>query len=124
MLYERPMPFYMAYPVSCLFDQEKEQDRDLQMMKSFYSARAARIQELAEKECDRLEYDGSMMFDEYPDQMLLRKICEKIRKKLPETGTADEKKCGDDGWNDLIRVMLYHEMFRRRCRRRRCRRFF
>ena len=40
MFYEKPMPFYMAYPVPWLFDQEKEQDRDLQVMKSFYSARA------------------------------------------------------------------------------------
>lgn len=128
MFYEKPMPFYMAYPVPWLFDQEKEQDRDLQVMKSFYSARAARIQELAEQECDRMEYDGSMMFDDYPDHLMMRKICRRIREELSEDAGEMEamhrNSREDSGLDDLIGVMLYNEMYRRRCRHRRCRRFF
>ena len=128
MFFEKPMPFYMAYPVPYLFDQEKEQDRDMQIMKSFYSARAVQIQELAEQECDRMEYDGSMMFDDYPDKLMMRKICQRIKDKLSEEGgemEAMRRKDRDDaGLDDLIGVMLYNEMYRRRCRRRRCRRFF
>ena len=87
MFYEKPMPFYMAYPVPYLFDQEKEQDRDLQVMKSFYSEKAMQIQELVEQECDRMEYDGSMMFDDYPDKWMMRQLCRKIEEKLPEDGS-------------------------------------
>ena len=124
MFYEKPMPFYMAYPVPYLFDQEKEQDRDLQVMKSFYSKTAMQVQELVEQECDRMEYDGSMMFDDYPDKLMMRQICTRIEEKLPE----DEKEMvvmhRNEGLQDLIGVLLYNEMYRRRCRRRRCRRFF
>ena len=61
MRYEQPIPFYMAYPFLLPLDQEQAQEKDLQVMKSFYSRRAARIQEKADRECDRMEYDGSMM---------------------------------------------------------------
>lgn len=124
MFYEKPMPFYMAYPVPYLFDQEKEQDRDLQVMKSFYSEKAMQIQELVEQECDRMEYDGSMMFDDYPDKWMMRQLCRKIEEKLPEDGSEMEAMHRREGLQDLIGVLLYNEMYRRRCRRRRCRRFF
>ena len=124
MFYEKPMPFYMAYPVPYLFDQEKEQDRDLQVMKSFYSEKAMQIQELVEQECDRMEYDGSMMFDDYPDKLTMRRICRRIKEKLPEEMEEMEAMDRRDGLDDLIGVLLYNEMYRRRCRRRRCRRFF
>ena len=124
MFYEKPMPFYMAYPVPYLFDQEKEQDRDLQVMKSFYSEKAMQIQELVEQECNRMEYDGSMMFDDYPDKWMMRQLCRKIEEKLPEDGSEMEAMHRREGLQDLIGVLLYNEMYRRRCRRRRCRRFF
>ena len=126
MFYEKPMPFYMAYPVPYLFDQEKEQDRDLQVMKSFYSETAAQVQELVEQECDRMEYDGSMMFDDYPDKLMMRQICRRIEEKLLGDGTEMEamNRTRGEGLRDLIGVLLYNEMYRRRCRRRRCRRFF
>ena len=124
MFYEKPMPFYMAYPVPYLFDQEKEQDRDLQVMKSFYSEKDMQIQELVEQECDRMEYDGSMMFDDYPDKWMMRQLCRKIEEKLPEDGSEMEAMHRREGLQDLIGVLLYNEMYRRRCRRRRCRRFF
>ena len=123
MFYEKPTPFYMAYPVPEFFDQEWEQERDLRIMKSYYSGRTARIQELAEQECDRMEYDGSMMFDDYPDKFTMRRICRRIEDKLegewkPEAGQRK------DELEDLIGVLLCSEMYRRRCRRRKYRRFF
>ena len=78
MRYEQPIPFYMAYPFLLPLDQEQAQEKDLQVMKSFYSRRAARIQEKADRECDRMEYDGSMMFDEYPDKFMMEHLCSKI----------------------------------------------
>ena len=45
MQYEQPIPFYMAYPFLLPLDQEQAQEKDLQVMRSFYSRRAAKIQE-------------------------------------------------------------------------------
>ena len=74
MYIEKPLPFYAAYPFFMEMDQEKEQERDMQVMKSYYSKTAAAIQELVEQECDRMEYDGSMMFDEYPDKLMMEHL--------------------------------------------------
>ena len=82
MRYEQPIPFYMAYPFLLPLDQEQAQEKDLQVMKSFYSRRAARIQEKADRECDRMEYDGSMMFDEYPDRLMIEMVVDRIQKKV------------------------------------------
>ena len=124
MFYEKPMPFYMSYPMPWLTEEEWQQRRDLQRMKACWSKKAARIQELAEEECDRLEYGGSRMYDEYPDRWMMRRLCGKIEKRLKEQGEAPAGGEQEENLRDLIEVLLYHEIYRRRCSRRKCRTFF
>lgn len=135
MQFEQPLPFYMAYPFLMPFDQEREQEKDLQLMQSYYSRRASRIQEKVERECDRMEYDGSIMFDEYPDKFMMEHLCRKIEREIlsedekedqqqSKTDTRAMERDRGDGLRDLIGVLLFNEMFRRRCRHRRCRRIF
>ena len=141
MRYEQPIPFYMAYPFLLPLDQEQAQEKDLQVMKSFYSRRAARIQEKADRECDQMEYDGSMMFDEYPDKFMMEHLCRKIEQEvlkeeegntsvliIEETCQGEQGSCGnrreEEGLRDLIGVILFNEMFRRRSRHRRQKRFY
>ena len=93
-------------------EQEREQERDMQLMKSYYSRKAARIQEKVERECDRMEYTGSVMFDVYPDKLQLRimcsRICENVKKQ--EKMFAGEERM----LRDLAEVLLYQEIYRRR----------
>lgn len=141
MRYEQPIPFYMAYPFLLPLDQEQAQEKDLQVMKSFYSRRAARIQEKADRECDRMEYDDSMMFDEYPDKFMMEHLCRKIEQEvlkeeegntsvliIEETCQGGQGSCGnrreEEGLRDLIGVILFNEMFRRRSRHRRQKKFY
>ena len=125
MRYEQPIPFYMAYPFLLPLDQEQAQEKDLQVMKSFYSRRAARIQEKADRECDRMEYEGSMMFDRYPDRLMMEMICRRIYRGLrPEDVEEDGRLHVDEKYFMLVQVMLMQEMYRRRCRHYRCRRWY
>ena len=141
MQYEQPIPFYMAYPFLLPLDQEQAQEKDLQVMRSFYSRRAAKIQEKVDRECDRMEYDGSMMFDEYPDKFMMEHLCMKIVQEvlkeeegntsvliIEETCQGGQGSCGnkreEEGLRDLIGVILFNEMFRRRSRHRRQKRFY
>lgn len=141
MQYEQPIPFYMAYPFLVPLDQEQAQEKDLQVMRSFYSRRAAKIQEKVDRECDRMEYDGSMMFDEYPDKFMMEHLCRKIEQEvlkeeegntptiiIEETCQGGPSACGsrreEEGLRDLIGVILFNEMFRRRSRHRRRKRFY
>ena len=72
------LPYYMAYPMPLLYDDDRIARRDLDYMKSLYPAAAKRLIPYIEEECDRLEYEGSMMYDEYPDQLQLRLMCRRI----------------------------------------------
>lgn len=123
---EERMPFYMTYPMRNSFLEEAEYERDCRRLQELYPEDARRIQKLVERECDKMEHDGSMMFDEYPDRMMFRLLCRNIYRELQD-GEEAEQMVGMDRCNpflQLIEVMLMQEMFRRRCRYRRCRRWY
>lgn len=76
--YAPRMPFYMSYPVQNIYMTEMEYERDMERMKELFPEEAKQIQKLVEEECDKMEYEGSMMFDEYPDRVMLKVICDRI----------------------------------------------
>lgn len=47
--------------------EEQQEARERQRMQSYYSRTASDLQRLVEAECDRMDYRGSMMYDELPD---------------------------------------------------------
>jgi len=110
-------PFYMTNPIQNLYMTELEYQRDLDRMKEMYPMEIRKVQELVEEECDKMEYEGSLMFDEYPDRLMLRQICKRIRDKA---GLGENREDRED--MDAPEILLFHEMFYRRCRYRRCRR--
>lgn len=138
------IPFYMAYPMQDVYLSEIEYERDRERLKEMYPKEAKRIQRVVEEECDKMEYDGSLMFDEYPDRVMVQKLCDDIYNKVYDNTTAeveteqyrDSRPGGgfpppppppprrDRGGRDLIEILLFDEMFRRRCRHNRCRRFW
>ena len=110
---ENKLPFYMAYPVPMLYDDDRNARRDYDYMKSIYPDAAKRVLPYIEEECDRMEYDGSMMYDEYPDRLQLRLMCRRIYDK------AEKEETDPGTWlMDLIEVMTYQELCRRRVEHR------
>ena len=110
---DQRLPFYMAYQSPLLLDDDRINRRDYDYMKSLYPDTAKRLIPFIEEECDRMEYDGSMMYDEYPDRLQLRLMCRRVEKRAREEIEDTGK------WlNDLIEVMLYQELCRRRCEHR------
>ena len=49
------------------YDDDKIEQRDMDYMKSMYPDIPKKILPYVEEECDRQEYDNSMIYDEYPD---------------------------------------------------------
>lgn len=117
---DKRLPYYMTYPMLLPNDDEKSMRRDLDYMKSIYPRTAKRLLPYVGEECDRMEYSGSMMYDEYPDQLQLRMMCRRIY----DQASQEEDRPGE--WlMDLIQVMVYHELCQRRCEYRNCgRRFY
>ncbi len=84
-----PMPYFMAYPMMDGMDAEEKNQRDYEYMRQMYPKRLQRIKDIIEEECDKLEYEGSMMFDEYPDRLSLLQLCKKIEEQAQKMGMQE-----------------------------------
>ena len=147
----RQMPYSLMYPYPDLYMSEMETERDLQYLQQMYPTDAKRMQKKVEEELDKLEYEGSMMYDEYPDRVSMLLICDRIEKALAredaerqareeadmetdeDMNAMDMRRRGrgdrddprfDRGRRYLLEVLLFNEMHKRRCKRRQCRRFW
>ncbi len=78
------VPFYMAYPMQTVYMEELEYARDLEKLKGMYPKEVRSLQELVEDECDKMEYEGSLMFDEYPDRVMVDRIVKRIYNSAEE----------------------------------------
>ena len=123
------LPYYMAYPMPLQYDDERIERRDFEYMKSMYPMAVKRILPYVEDECDRMSYEGSVIYDEYPDQLQIRLMCnriyDKVKKMKPQDDMEMEMQISrNDGLRDLVQILLFQELFRRRSRHRRNRRRF
>ena len=136
----------MSYPMQNLYLTEMEYEKDMERMKELYPREVGKILECVEDECDKMEYEGSLMFDEYPDRLMLEMVINRIERRLNgEEQDADMEAEQYRGGGrppqghrppptpprgqgnylrELIGVVLNNEMYRRRCRHRRCRRWW
>lgn len=69
------------YPMAG-YDNSRELDHDMSMMKEMYPLLVRQILLEIENECDKLEYAGSFMFDEIPDKTLILMLTDKIYEKV------------------------------------------
>lgn len=124
---ENKLPYYMTYPMPLVYDDERRERIDFEYMKSMYPDAARQLLPYIEDECDRMEFEGSMIYDEYPDRLQLMLIGKRLLKKvkkdkvLLESGNGKGDKDGQWLW-DLIQVLLYQEVYKRRCDYRKCKR--
>jgi len=119
-------------------DDSEKMDYDLSLMKEMYPFLVKQLLLEIEKECDKLEYAGSFMFDEIPDKTLIIMLTDKIYNRVApafsvELQGADGASCknhdcrpdGSPDWlSGLIHVLLCGEMCDRRRRYRRRRNIF
>ena len=111
---EKHIPYYMAYPMPLLFDDERIEQRDFEYMKSMYPEMARKLAPYVEEECDRMEYEGSMIYDEYPDQLQIHLMCGRICDKVKKMEEVQEDAKEKNWLRALIQVLLFHELYQRR----------
>lgn len=107
---EKIIPFYMAYPLSLYFDQEENSDKDFVYMKSLYPVAAQKLQKMIEDELALRDYDTSSIYDEYPDKLMLRMLVRNVYERAGDIENIENL-------SDLIEVLLYEELIRRRQKR-------
>ena len=111
------LPYYMAYPMPLVYDDERVDRRDLEYMKSMYPEIAKKVLPYVEEECDRMAYENSMIYDEYPDRLQIHLMCRRICDKV-ENGV--EKSSSE--LREMVQVLMFHEIYKRRCEHRKMQR--
>ena len=85
--------------------------KDRDYLKKFESGQSRELMPWIEEVCDAQEYDGSPMYDEYPDLTSLEKMADKA---YEQAGRPEP-----EIWvKELMKSLLYNEICYRRCRRR------
>jgi hypothetical protein len=116
------------------YDNSADLDHDVEYMKQLYPKTAKAIQKEIDNECDQMEYDGSMMFDEYPDKEYLDKLIDRVYDRIK--GTEEEPQVeinsmyfypprrNQNYLRDIVSLLLLSEIFNRRRRHRSRKRWF
>lgn len=84
--------------------------KDYNYMKHLYPKQVQLCTSVVEEYMDRLEYEGSPMYVEYPDAVTIYRIAGEICKQM--SWENDDK----DKWMDLVQIMVCQEIYVRRRR--------
>lgn len=94
--------------------------KDYEYLKHLYPREVRLITSVLEEYLDRLEYEGSPMYAQYPDAVTVYRIAGEIYKQFKYEGSDKEL----SKIKELIQVMVCQEMYVRRRRHDRfCRKF-
>ena len=99
-------PFFMTLPGYPGRMDEKELLSDLEYLQQTYPGEVRRCQRRIAEILDKYDYEGSMIYDEYPDRLSLYRITDTIGKIL-------EREAGKVS-GDLIQVLVCDEIYKRR----------
>ncbi len=109
-------------------ENEEQQALDYVRMKGFYPKEIVKYNQIVEEECDKLEYDGSLMYAEIVDRSALEQVAERVTAQCINCNECSHKGYGGffrpEQYMDVIYpwilTMLCNEMHVRRVRK--CRR--
>ena len=121
----RILPFYMTYPAAGFGNafpngqQDADVLRDLEYFRQMYPAEIRLYQTRIAEILDKMDYEGSVIYDEYPDRYTLEHLAENITDIIRREDRQQESMKeipGDDGKKmpPLIFVLLVNEVYKRR----------
>lgn len=134
----RVLPFYMTYPMPgegtpyggmSSYDGEDTVMRDLEYLQQMYPEEAKKYQARISEILDKMDYEGSMIYDEYPDKWQLYRLTDTIMtilKQEAQEEALEAQDCCDvispEKWawtSDMVQILLFYEIYKRRHRRKR-----
>ena len=111
------LPFYMTYPIKYPYRQDNKTARDIEYMRELYPQEAKRLLVKIGEVLDRMDYEESMIYDEYPDRWQLYRLAESIVKILKNEAEEKGEEYSKEKWewiSDMVQVLLFDEIFNRR----------
>lgn len=104
----------MAYPLPMYYQQEDSVTRDLEYLQQMYPSQAKKFQKKIAEMLDHIDYEGSMIYDEYPDKWQIYRLTQMIVEKIRQ---GDEAGAVEEDWNkttEFVQILLCYEIYRRR----------
>ena len=119
MYNQKILPFYMTYPLPLYYQEEDTATRDLEYLQQMYPAEAKKYQKIIAGILDKLDYEGSMIYDEYPDRWQMYKLAQDIlerikRKEAKDNPGAEIPKEKWEWASDMVQIILFYEVYKRR----------
>ena len=114
-----PLPFFMAHPGYLPAEQEKALLQDFEYFQQTYPLEVKRYMQKIAEILDKFDYEGGMIYDEYPDRYSMQRLAGTIVQilKREEQDFPEEKRTSADKWiwlQDMIQVLLCNEICKRR----------
>lgn len=112
----RILPFYMTYPGAYGTRQEDTVIRDLEYLQQMYPVEAKKYQRRIAEILDKMDYEGSLIYDEYPDRCSMQHLAGSIVRVLRREEGADEAD-QPEKWiwvENMVQVLLCGEVYKRR----------
>ena len=116
----RILPFYMAYPLPMYYQEEDTVTRDLEYLQQMYPSEAKRYQKIIAEILNQIDYEGSCIYDEYPDKWQLYRLTQTVMDKIKRMEHTEAEKQGNtdekswDGIEEFVQVLLYYEIYKKR----------
>lgn len=109
----------MAYPTPYFVREEDNVLRDLEYLQQMYPTEAKKYQKCVSEIVDKMDYEGSVIYDEYPDRLQLYRMSDTIVEilKQEEAMTLQEYPTTPEKWEclkEMIQIILFYEIYRRR----------
>ena len=114
------LPFYMAYPLPMYYQEEDTVTRDLEYLQQMYPSEAKRYQKIIAEILNQIDYEGSCIYDEYPDKWQLYRLTQTVMdkiKKMEHTETEKQGSTDEKSWDEIeefVQVLLYYEIYKKR----------
>lgn len=111
------LPFFMTYPMKYPLQQENVTARDIQYLREMYPAEAKKLLARISEVLDKMDYEESMIYDEYPDRWSMYRLAESIVMILKNDAKASGDAYSKEHWDwvsDMVQVLLFDEILNRR----------
>lgn len=115
----RILPFYMTYPEINARYFGQDAMHDLEYLQQMYPMQVRKYQRRVAEILDKMDYEGSMIYDEYPDRYSLERLTDSVWNiiKREEQSQNPNEPQNAEVWEwikSLLFVLLNTEVYKRR----------
>ncbi len=108
----RILPFYMAYPLPLYYQAEDSVTRDLEYLQQMYPMQAKKYQKVIAETLESIDYEGSMIYDEYPDKWQIYRLTQMIMDKIEKESETPET--DPERTREFVQILLFYEIYKKR----------